>query len=54
MIKIEELKILNKHKHIAITELARIRLNKRNILVEDIVDGISRVKLLNNIPLIKR
>ena len=41
MITIEQLKVLNKHENIAITEHARIRLYERNISVDDIITGIN-------------
>ena len=41
MITIEQLKSLNKFENIAITEHARIRLNERNISIEDIINGIT-------------
>ena len=47
MIKIEQLKVLNKPENIAITEHARIRLYERHISIDDIVKGISSGEIIN-------
>lgn len=46
MITIEQLKTLNKLENIAITEHARIRLQERNINIDDIVNGINTGEII--------
>ena len=50
MITIEQLKSLNKFENIAITEHARIRLNERNISIEDIINGINTGGIITYYP----
>ena len=50
MITIEQLKALNKPESIAITEHARIRLHERNIIIDDIVNGINTGEIIKQYP----
>lgn len=50
MTTIEQLRSLSKLENIAITEHARIRLNERNISIEDIISGINTGEIIANYP----
>ncbi len=50
MITIEQLRSLSKFENIAITDHARIRLNERNISIEDIISCINTGEIIANYP----
>ncbi len=50
MITIEQLKVLNNPKNIAITEHARIRIFERSISIDDIVNGINTGEIIKQYP----
>jgi hypothetical protein len=50
MITIERLRALNKPENIAVTEHARVRLNERNINMDDIISGIENGEIIKQYP----